>query len=271
MNNQTIFNIILAIAVVVAGYYIYGTTQNTAITPEEGSMIVEMTQETVEQATTTGLSVEEDQGAPGEVLIFTNTPDIPVPNLDRPLILLVSMSEEAESILRGNVNILIDDLKKDSSQADKWLDLGIQRKIAGDYEGASDAWEYAAALQPLSSIPFFNLGDLYHYYLKDFPRAEENFRQSIANDPSFIQAYRSLHEMYALSYTEKADLADDILLEGLQKNENHTDLLILLGKYYKGMGETENAQKYYEMALTEAEKTGDTALADLIRQEIDSL
>ncbi|MEK7556307.1 MAG: hypothetical protein AAB523_03435 [Patescibacteria group bacterium] len=266
MNNKTIVNIILAIIVVVAGYYIYNITFNNTPSSEE---------EKPSETTTTTIGDIQIEGKGDhtiEVLPATvTTPNIPVPDLDRPIVFSSTMSPEAQAILKANIETVVSDLKKDSNQANKWLALGINRKIAGDIEGARLAWEYAAALQPLNSVPFFNLGDLDHYYLKNFAQAEKNLRQAITNDPSFIQAYRSLFELYALSYTEKAYLADDILLEGLKKNPNNIDLLIPLAEYYKGTGKTEEARKYYEMALTEAQKAGNTALVELLKSELNTL
>lgn len=264
-NKQTVVNIILVAIVAVSGYYLYNTTLNS--TPEE--------EISGQQATTTlggGIQIEGGGDYTIEVLPDAdNTPNIPVPDLDRPIVFSATMSPEAQAILKANIETVINDLKKDSSQANKWLSLGINWKIVGDIEGARLAWEYAAALEPINSVPFFNLGDLYHYYLKDFAKAEKNFQQAIANDPSFIQAYRSLFELYTLSYTEKAHLADDILLEGLKKSPNNVDLLVTLAQYYKGTGKTEEAKKYYKMAITEAEKAGNTALVESLKSELGTL
>jgi len=266
MNNKTIINIILGVIVAVSGYYVYSTFNSTPSSEEEKS------DETTMTTIGGNLQIEGGGDYTVEVLPATaNTPNIPVPDLDRPLVFSSTMSLEAQAIIKANIQTVVNDLKKDSNQANKWLALGTNRKIAGDIDGARLAWEYAAALEPLNSVPFFNMGDLDHYYLKDFARSEENFRQAIANDPSFVQAYRSLYELYALSYTEKSHLADDILLEGLKKSPHNIDLLITLAQYYKDTGKAEEAKKYYKMAITEAEKAGNAALVESLKSELSTL
>ncbi|MCR4330404.1 MAG: hypothetical protein NUV49_00780 [Patescibacteria group bacterium] len=264
-NKQTIVNIILAAIVAVSGYYLYNNTFNSNPSSEE-EISGETTSNPVGTSTTTNTeplyTIEK---------IPTEKAKISAPSLNRPLTFTGDIPLEAKKIITDNVKRLTDILKSDSSRFDAWLDLGSYRKQSGDYEGAREAWEYATLLLPGSYVPWNNLGDLYQYYLKDFVKAEKNFQQAIVSDPSFVQAYHSLFELYTLSYTEKAHLADDTLLEGLKKSPNNIDLLITLAQYYKGTGKTEEAKKYYKMAITEAEKAGNTALAESLKSELDTL
>ena len=95
-------------------------------------------------------------------------------------------------------------------------------------------------------MSFKNLGELYWHYLPDFPKAEANLETAIQNEPGFIDSYITLHEVYRYSYKEKADLADDVLLEGLTKNPNNRDLIAYLARYYKDTGNTSAAIEYYQ-------------------------
>lgn len=193
------------------------------------------------------------------------------PNLDRPVVFGSNVTPEVKKIITTNITNLIAELKKDGTSTDKWIELGLQRKVAGDFEGAKEVWEYASALSPHNYVSFSNLGDLYAYHLKNYSKAEENLKVSIKNKPDYISGYRALYELYHLMYAEKSNLADDILLEGLLKNPKSTDLMILLAQYYKETGNKDNARTYYQKALTEARVQGNTSLAALIEQEIGNL
>lgn len=194
-----------------------------------------------------------------------------VPSLDRPIVFTTDLSPEAKKIITDNTKRLVGVLKADNSRFDAWLDLGSYRKQIGDYEGAREAWEYVALLSPSYYVPFNNLGDLYAYFIKDNLKAEENFKKSIEVNPSIVGSYRALYDFYRNVYTEKSNLADDVLLQGLSKNPKSTDLMILLAQYYKEAGDKEKARTYYQKALTEAKTQGNTSLATLIEQELNNL
>jgi len=129
------------------------------------------------------------------------------------------------------------------------LQQGILKKNAGDYEGAKEAWEYVVQIRPEDYVAYNNLGDLYHYYLKDYPKAEFYFKKVVELKPDYLQTYTNLHDLYKFLYKEKSDLADDILLEGIKNNPQDYYLRIFLASYYKDQGDKINARKYYEEAL----------------------
>ena len=132
---------------------------------------------------------------------------------------------------------------------DPWLQLGFYKKVIGDYEGARDAWEYASQIRPQNVVSFKNLGELYWHYLPDYPRAEANLRKAIENEPKLIDSYVTLSDIYRYSWKEKINLADDVLLEGIQNNPGNRDLISYLARYYKETGDKQNAIKYYRELL----------------------
>ncbi|OHA00778.1 MAG: hypothetical protein A3H71_01920 [Candidatus Sungbacteria bacterium RIFCSPLOWO2_02_FULL_48_13b] len=129
-----------------------------------------------------------------------------------------------------------------------WLQLGLYKKVIGDFEGARDAWEYASQIRPQNVVSFNNLGELYgsRYYLPDFLKSELNFQQAIKNDPTYIQAYISLSELYRYSYTEKSSLAEKTLFDGLKSNPDHTDLISYIARFYAETGKIDQAIEYYQ-------------------------
>lgn len=198
-------------------------------------------------------------------------PGSKVPNLNRPFTFSKDISPEVKKILTDNIKRLTDILKGDSSQFNAWLDLGSYRKQTGDYEGAREVWEYAAILAPESYVPWNNLGDLYAHYIKDYPKAEQNFKKALILKPDYIGGYRALYELYYYSYKEKASLAPQILKTGLSKNSRSTDLMVLLAQYYKETGDKVQARNYYNQSLNEFNKTGNASMSALIQQELTTL
>lgn len=196
--------------------------------------------------------------------------DLDYPELDREFVFLDSFPEEARVIINNNITTLKANLEVDKDSFGDWLDLAMQYKIIEDYEGARDIWEFLNIAFPGNSISPNNLGDLYHYYLKDFPKSEQNFKKAIENSPN-AQSYIGLHELYKYSYKQETSMVTDILIEGIEKNPRNTDVIITLAAYYKEIGDSTNTKKYYEQAHDEAEKIGNIQLVELLNEEISKL
>ena len=146
------------------------------------------------------------------------------------------------------------------------MQLGILRKFIGDYEGATIAWKQAITIRPLDWVPPNNLGDLYHYYLKNFSEAEKYLKLAIANEPTQAFLYKNLADLYTMSYKEKAHLAEPTLLDGLKRLPHSTDLMIFLAAHYRDTGNKEKAKEYYQMAIDAGAPN-----KDALTKEINSL
>ncbi|MDP6587385.1 MAG: hypothetical protein QF535_22245 [Anaerolineales bacterium] len=194
-----------------------------------------------------------------------------MPDLDRELIFADSVDKEARVAIGINIDNYTELLKEDPTSYGNWLSLGLQRKIAGDYEAARDIWEYANILSPNNSISYHNLGDLYHFYLKDFPKSEENFKIAINHSPGAASYYINLHNLYKLSYKQDTTEAVNVLLIGIEVNPNNTDLLITLAVYYKDNDDNKNAKKYYQQARNKAQEFENDKLVELLNTEIENL
>lgn len=253
INNKNITSFIAVIVLVVAATFFVSKDK-------DGSQ--ETDQFTINQiSTSTEVKIDSTQNKTNVAVTAV------APNLDR-----IVIADNIQGPLREQVSTQLkevsDNLKIKNDSFDNWILLGSFRKIAGDYEGARDAWEYTSIIRPLNQTSFSNLGDLYHYYLKDYPRAEKNLLTSIKNNTENIAGYRDLYNLYTQSYKEKITEAPKILLSGLSKNPNNLDLLVLLAKYYVGVGDKTNAVKYYELAITEAQKAGNTSLKQSLEPEL---
>ena len=153
-------------------------------------------------------------------------------------------------------------VKENPDYFNGWIQIGLIKKVIGDYEGARDAWEYAGMIRLLSSTPFSNLGELYWRYLPNFPKSEANFKTAIKNNPTDEMVYISLSDLYFYSYAEKHGLADDILLQGLEKNPNDINLLKTLARVYEREKEYAKAIETWQKVL--AAEPGNTDVASVI-------
>ena len=145
-----------------------------------------------------------------------------------------------------------------------WLEVGLLKKIIGDYEGARDAWEYAGIIRPGNSVSFANLGELYWRYLPNYVKSEANFKTSIKNKPDDPSVYVSLSDLYFYSYAEKQHLADDTLLEGIKANPNDTNLIRSLATLYERQKEYIKAKEWWTKLLEK--EPSDTEVAAHIKE-----
>lgn len=176
--------------------------------------------------------------------------NLSMPDLNKEIVIQIEMTEETAKQKMEQLENAREALDKEPDNLTNWLQWGILLKSIGDYEGAIEAWEYASFIRPQNSISFHNLGDIFHYYLKDFEKAEIYYSKAIENNPSQFFTYNNFHELYRYSWAEKADLADDVLLQGIEANPADPYLIIILAQYY--LDETKEIDKaiiYYEKAL----------------------
>lgn len=240
------------------------------ILPEDKNKI---TDTTTTKSVIGGVKIEGTGDYTVEIIDSEEIVDIEPPSLDRPVIISDSFDAEAQIILTNNIEELTEQLRASPDRVDLWLNLGVYRKIAGDYEGAIEAWEYVAETGPdsVNYVAYRNIGDVYINFLKDYEVAEVNLRRVISLNPSILDSYRMLSDLYRYSYKTDTDLAEQILLEGLGNNPESIDLMTSIAKYYKETEDIENAKKYYEQARDEAQKLGNTQLVDTLTTEINNL
>lgn len=151
------------------------------------------------------------------------------PSLDIPYAITVDMSDDAKAILESDVEKLKETLREDPTDFTSWLDLALHYKIAGDYQTAEKIWTYVAQNGPagIRYVALGNLGNLYEYFIKDYPKAEEYLLQAITLKPDQISFYTDLYTLYHYG-PKKGTGADAAVLEqGLKANPGNSDLLEL--------------------------------------------
>lgn len=139
----------------------------------------------------------------------------PPPSLDRP------------KDSQGEVRFVISNLKKNPSLFGEWLNLGLYRKQFEDYEGALEAFQYAALLRPEDARPFSNMANLYGYYLKKFDKAEEMFLAGIKLEANSVNLYFDTYQFFRDVLKDK-DKSVNIVKQALVANPDDPDLKKLL-------------------------------------------
>lgn len=152
------------------------------------------------------------------------------PALDRPVVIPTGFSLEDAALIRARINKLIDAIEKNPSNGALWADLGMARKGIEDYEGATDAYQYALKMMPNNAVTAENLGVLYGDYLRNYPKAEEYYRLSIAIDKTAPHRYLRLFELYRYSL-QNSTKAQAILEEGLRAIPGEPSLQALLDEF----------------------------------------
>jgi Tfp pilus assembly protein PilF len=115
------------------------------------------------------------------------------------------------------------------------------------------------------------LGDLYQYYIKDYLKAESQFKQAVANDPKYIPSYLHLADLYTNSYQTSTNKGELVLKDGLAKNPGDIMLSLALGAYYKSRGNTESAKTIYNEVLTKAKTAKNQNLIDQVTALLNEL
>ncbi|MFC1731275.1 tetratricopeptide repeat protein [candidate division KSB1 bacterium] len=193
------------------------------------------------------------------------------PELGRAVVMPERFSSEAIVILLNNIATLTEQLKEDSNSFHSWSDLAAQYKIIDDFEGAKEIWEFLITTAKENVGPYINLGNLYHYQLKDYEKAESAFKDALNINDKLEQAYSGLHELYRYSYKIDTTLAVDILKEGVVAIPDSVDLRMLLASYYTKLGMNDDARAVYEEVLIMANTAGDTNLVTIVEAAIESL
>lgn len=224
INKKNLGIIGLIVLTVVAGVLIYRDTRGSKI---------EITGDAPDTLKNLGIEMTGDGKV--EMVPIEERKLPPAPTIVRPTNYLSTNSPEVNKIVLANLEKAIAAIKKDPKSAMNWIELGIQRKTLGDYEGARDAWEYAKAIEPGNLVPWNNLGDLYHFYLKNYVKSEENWKKTIALKPDYMQGYRGLYELYTYSMKEKIGEIPVMLKQGIAKNPDATDLKVMLSDYEKSL------------------------------------
>lgn len=149
---------------------------------------------------------------------------VATPYANRPIRFASSVSADIRAQLNEQLKVVQAQVAENPLNPGPWIRLGTIHKVGGDYANAALYWEYVAGAYRGKFVPYYSLGDLYENFLKDYAKAETNYKLAIEVDPQNVNAYASLYTMY--HYTLKDDTkAAAILTQGLQANPGNIYLL----------------------------------------------
>lgn len=260
-SNTTLFAAGVFVVIVILAGVAYFATSHTAVTPSTNDESLAVPQN---GTTTPNYTVELESS--------TSLKDI-APSLDRGVHFGASVPADARVILENKVSAVAARLKGDLTRADDWFSLALLYHSANDFEGARDVWLFLTKViaAPSNATAYDNLGKLYKFDLKDFPKSEMYFKKSIASAPESITPYLELHELYRYSYKIETSAAADILISASKKFPTDPDPMALLGEYYRDKGETAKARSAFTTALSLARAVGNESQAKAIGDEIAKL
>ena len=195
------------------------------------------------------------------------------PSLARQVRLSTDLSPDAQRILTSNIKKLQASLARNYDNYGDWMDLAIRYKMAGDYDGAREIWEYISYIHPSEPVSLHNLGDLYAHYLKDYPKAEDYYKQAIDAEPTQAIHYLALFDLYRYSYKQNTNAAVDILKLGIPRvvGNEAIDMYTALGSYYQDKKDSADAIIYFTKARDGAQKAGNTALVGQLDAQLAEL
>ncbi len=259
-NKKTIGIVVLLIVAVIAAVFIYrdmrGDVNGGASTASD------------EKDTLKNMGIEPTGDGKVEIVTIPEVKLPEAPALVRSTDFKNTLTPEIKMIVLARLDANIEALKKNPKDVQSWIMLGVNRKTLGDYEGARDAWGYAKALEPNNIVPWNNLGDLYHFYLKDYKKSEENWKRTIALKSDYIQGYSGLVDLYKYSMKENLEETPALLKDGISKNPDSIDLVVMLARYYQDVGNITLAKEAYGQAIAIAERLNNTSLAITLKAEL---
>lgn len=129
--------------------------------------------------------------------------------------------------------------------AQAWFAFGYTKEFLNDHEGAVGVWEKALELQPLNFVTAANLGNAYQYFLKNYPKAEEDYLKALAVRPDYTGAYRGLADLYQFNWKDRQDRLEPLLLEAIQKDSaNKKAYYVNLVEFFAGANNLTKAKDY---------------------------
>jgi tetratricopeptide (TPR) repeat protein len=103
-----------------------------------------------------------------------------------------------------------------------WIDIGMYKKVLGDYSGAEDAWRSAVALSDNPALAYGNLANLYFYNLRDYIKAEEYYKKALDAVPGSYTYREGLADLYRYDLRNKVNEVEQIMKDGVEKDINNS-------------------------------------------------
>lgn len=194
-----------------------------------------------------------------------------IPDLNHTTQFAASVPPAIQTALTASILIEQTALKKDSTNAEHWLQLGLLYHEADDFDAAKDVWLFLEQALPNDTTAVGNLGRLYEFDVHDFAAAEHYFKEALSRKPGDVNIYTELYELYRYSYKTDTSAAADILKAGIAKFPDDAHFYLALGDYYLMKGDTAGAKAILTQGLAVARAANDTNTLNGINQDLSKL
>ena len=169
--------------------------------------------------------------------------------INKPVVIKTAVSPESRKQAEEQMAAAGKIIRENYDYEPPWLELAAYRQVLGDFDGAIEALDFLSTIRPKGYVSFHNLGVIYGFYLKNYPKSEENFLKSIENNSQNIDGYMQLAAVYEYGFQNKTTAVIGLFQRGIAANPRETRLYITLGQYYAGHNNTTEALKYLKEAL----------------------
>lgn len=136
---------------------------------------------------------------------------------------------EASPQLRAQLEAAMAAVETQPKSPEAWLNLGLVRKAAGDWEGAKEAWRYANDLRPSFVLPLVNIGSVLVLEEGKPEEAQNYFTLARERNPSYLFTYQQFADIFSGIRGEHGR-AEVFLREGIARNEKSAPLWLWLGQ-----------------------------------------
>ena len=212
--------LILGAVVVLALLYMFIFIPRGTDRVQNGTTATSTTESDIEIVTVGNIQIEVPEGVTIEKIPIEEVEITELPELNRPIAIPDFFPPDAAKNVATKISEAIVAVEIDTTSFDNWLRLANLRQQIEDYSGAEEIYIYLNIINPENDIAYLNLGNLYQLHLQEFEKAEANLRKGIENNITNVHAYLSLHELYRYLYKTDTDLAENILLEGIDIVDN---------------------------------------------------
>lgn len=148
---------------------------------------------------------------------------IKIPDLSKSVIIKTILPEDIKTQTISEIKDLSESLTKDYDNLENWIQLGLLKKLIGDYDGARDAWEFASKIRLMDYISRHNLGNLYWQQFKDYENAEKYYLEALEIGKNDISAFIDLSNIYYYDLKDSGK-AKEILNKGLKNNHGNEEI-----------------------------------------------
>ena len=194
-----------------------------------------------------------------------------MPDLKHEVIFSASVPEAARKVILDKVLPAQKRLDADPTRADDWYDLASWYHSANDFAAAADVWVFLTKVIPTDTTAYDNLGKLYYLSLKDFPKSESYFKQSIKINPDSFVPYYELSQLYTYLYKTDTTAVVDILETAAAHFPENPDPYTLIGIYWRDHANPTKARDAFLKAMDRARAAGDVNQINAIGDELAKL